>query len=63
MQAAAREAILQNLKDSGCDPDIIARFLTCQDTGKTKDSLRVPAIQRAALLDEVHASQACFTIQ
>ena len=58
MQAAAREAVLQNLKDAGCGSDIIARFMTCQDAGKTKDSLRVLAIQRAVLLDEVHASQA-----
>ena len=58
MQAAAREAILRNLKDPGCDPEVIARFMACQDAGKTKDSLRVLASQRAALLDEVHASQA-----
>ena len=58
MQAAAREAVLQNLKDAGCGPDIIARFMTCRDAGKTKDALRVLAVQRAALLDEVHASQA-----
>ena len=41
MQATTREALLQNLKDAGCDPDIIARFMTCRDAGKTKDSLRV----------------------
>ena len=58
MQATAREAVLQNLKDAGCDPDIITRFMVCQDAGKTRDSLRVPAAQRAVLLDEVHASQA-----
>ena len=58
MQADTREAVLQNLKDAGCTPDIIARFMTCQDAGKTKDSLRVLATQRAVLLDEVHASQA-----
>ena len=58
MQATTREAVLQNLKDAGCDPDIIARFMACQDAGKTKDSLRVLATQRAVLLDEVHASQA-----
>ena len=58
MQATAREAVLQNLKDAGCDPDIIARFMICQDAGKTKDSLRVLASHRATLLDEIHASQA-----
>ena len=58
MQAAAREAILRNLKDAGCDPEVIARFMACQDAGKTKDSLRVLAVRRAALLDEIHASQA-----
>ena len=57
MQATAREAVLQNLKDAGCDPDIIARFMTCLDAGKTKDSLRVLASHRATLLDEIHASQ------
>lgn len=58
MQTDSHEAILQNLKDAGCDPDIIARFMTCQDAGKTKDSLRVLASHRASLLDELHASQA-----
>ena len=58
MQTTMRESLLQNLKDAGCDPDIIARFMTCQDAGKTKDSLRVLAARRAALLEEVHASQA-----
>ena len=41
IQATTCEAVLQNLKDAGCNPDIIARFMTCQDAGKTKDSLRV----------------------
>ena len=58
MQAAAREALLQNLKDAGCSQDIIARFMTCQDAGKRKDSLQVLASHRATLLDELHASQA-----
>ena len=58
MQATTREDVLQNLKDAGCTPDIIARFMTCQDAGKAKDSLRVLATQRAVLLEEVHASQA-----
>ena len=58
MQTDSHEAMLQNLKDAGCAPDIIARFMTCQDAGKTKDSLRVLASHRAALLDELHTSQA-----
>lgn len=58
MQTTCHEAILQNLKDAGCDPDVIARFMICQDAGKTKDSLRVLASHRATLLDELHASQA-----
>ena len=58
MQTNSHEAVLQNLKDAGCSPDIITRFMTCQNAGKTKDSLRVLAVQRAALLDELHASQA-----
>ena len=58
MQATTREAVLQNLKDAGCGPDTIVRFMICQDAGKTKDSLRVLATQRATLLEDVHASQA-----
>ena len=57
MQTNAREAMLQNLKDAGCGPDIIARFMACQDAGDTKDSLRVLADHRAVLLDKLHASR------
>lgn len=58
MQTNSHEAMLQNLKDAGCGQDIIARFMTCQDAGKTKDSLQVLASHQATLLDELHASQA-----
>ena len=53
----SRDAVVKNLKDAGCDSDVISKFLTCRDAGRTHDSLRVLALHRASLLDELHASQ------
>ena len=52
-----QDALMQNLKDAGCPPELIDRFVICQDAGKTRDALRVLAAHRAVLLDEMHASQ------
>ena len=53
----SQDAVVKNLEDAGCSPDVISKFLTCRDTGRTRDSLRVLALHRASLLDELHASQ------
>ena len=53
----SQDAVVKNLEDAGCNPDIISRFLTYRDAGRTQDSLRVLALHRASLLDELHASQ------
>ena len=52
-----QEAVVNNLKDAGCTPEIIDKFLTCQNAGRTQDSLRVLALHRASLLEDLHASQ------
>ena len=53
----SQDAVVKNLRDAGCSPDVISKFLTCRDAGRTQDSLRVLALHRASLLDELHASQ------
>ena len=53
----AQDAVVKNLEDAGCSPDVISKFLTCRDAGRIRDSLRVLALHRASLLDELHASQ------
>ena len=52
-----QEAVVNNLKDAGCTPEIIDKFLTCRNAGRTQDSLRVLALHRASLLEDLHASQ------
>lgn len=52
-----QEAIVTNLKDAGCTQELITKFLTCQNAGRTQDSLRVLALHRASLLEDLHASQ------
>ena len=53
----SQEAMVQNLKAAGCGSEIITRFMTCQDAGKTQEALRVLALHRASLLDELHTSR------
>ena len=53
----SQDAVVKNLRDAGCAPDVISKLLTCRDAGRTQDSLRVLALHRASLLDELHASQ------
>ena len=52
-----QDAVIKNLEDAGCGPDVIPKFLAYRDAGRTRDSLRVLALHRVSLLDELHASQ------
>ena len=58
MQAhTTNEAVVKNLIDADCSEDIIARFMSYWNAGKTQDSLRVLALHRASLLEDLHASR------
>ena len=52
-----QEDIVQNLRDAGCDEDIISKFLECVEKGKKPESLRLLKRQRSELLDAVHKEQ------
>ena len=51
------KAVAENLKDAGCDADIIKRFIHLQETGKLKDSFLLLAKQRKQLLERIHKDQ------
>ena len=51
------KAISQNLKDAGCDADIINQFLQLQKEGRMSEGFRLLSKERRCLLDAVHAEQ------
>lgn len=51
------DAIVQNLKDAGCNPDIIERFMYLQAGGETEEGFRLLSKQRRRLLDTIHENQ------
>lgn len=51
------EAIIQNLKDAGCDSDTITAFIENIRSGKLNDGLKVLAAHRRSLLDDLHKEQ------
>lgn len=54
------EAIIQNLKDAGCDSEIIENFLADLQKGKETNGLKRLAAHRKNLLDSMHREQKCI---
>lgn len=52
-----REELRQNLKDAGCGPKVIERFLEELDAGAVGEQLALLSQQRRALLDKVHREE------
>lgn len=52
-----KEKLLRNLKDAGCNSDIIQRFLHLEKEGKRKEQFRLLALHRKELLEKLHVSQ------
>jgi len=53
----SEEALIQNLRDAGCEEKAIADFLDCIKKGRKVESLRLLKKQRSRLLDAVHEEQ------
>lgn len=51
------DAILQNLKDAGCEEDMIQEFMRYEHCECRKMQLCVLAKQRKRLLENIHAEQ------
>lgn len=50
-------ALIQNLKDTGCDAQTIENFMSDLHKGKEESSLKRLAIHRKKLLDSIHKEQ------
>ena len=48
------DAIIQNLKDAGCNQDIITAFIKDLKEGSIDDGMRLLAAHRRLLLEELH---------
>ncbi len=51
------EAALQNLRDAGCDEELIQRFQKCCEEGKEREGMRLLAKHRDELLEAMHREQ------
>lgn len=54
------EAIIQNLKDAGCDYETIENFMADLQKGKEANGLKRLAAHRKNLLDSLHREQKCI---
>ena len=53
----SKEAVIQNLEDAGCAPDIIACCMACMEQGKKKELLKQLEEHRKGLLHKVHEEE------
>ena len=53
----SREAVVQNLEDAGCAPDIIECCIACMEQGKKKELLKRLEEHRKGLLRKVHEEE------
>lgn len=53
----SREAVIQNLKDAGCGPDIIEDFLFYFDRNQIEKQLELLEAHRKQLLNIVHMEE------
>ena len=51
------QAVIQNLKDAGCDLETMERFLALEQTGQTREQLKLLSVHRKRLLDKVHEEE------
>lgn len=57
LQYGSREAVVQNLQDAGCTPELIACCLACMEQGQTQELLKRLEAHRANLLHRVHVEE------
>lgn len=52
-----REDLVQNLKDAGCNQDVINSYLDCSGCGDREGESKLLEHHRRQLLDEMHRCQ------
>ena len=53
----SQQAVIQNLKDAGCDKKTVAQFLAFGEEGNTQEQLKLLSVQRQQLLDRIHQEE------
>lgn len=53
----SKEAVIQNLKDAGCAPDIVQCCIACMEQGKKNELLKRLEEHRNGLLHKVHEEE------
>ena len=51
------QALLDNLEDAGCGPEVAERFLTLEKTGQHQEQLKLLSEHRRHLLDCLHREE------
>lgn len=51
------QAVVQNLRDAGCDEETVERFLALEAAGDRREQLRLLARHRRQLLERVHREE------
>lgn len=57
IEYGSKEAVVQNLKDAGCAPDIIEYCITCMEQGKKSELLKKLEDHRTGLLNRIHEEE------
>ncbi|MFQ9891590.1 MAG: hypothetical protein ACLRWH_00105 [Emergencia sp.] len=53
----ASDAVIQNLKDAGCEDEFIERFILALEDNQNKEVFSLLRRWRNSLLDEIHNNQ------
>ena len=53
----APRALLDNLRDAGCDAETAAQFMALEETGALPEQLRLLSAHRRQLLDQLHQAE------
>lgn len=57
LEGDSAQAVIQNLKDAGCDLETTERFLALEQAGQTREQLKLLSVHRKRLLDKVHEEE------
>lgn len=57
LEEKERDAVIQNLKDTGCSEGFVDRFLACYDKEEKEGQMKLLESWRADLLEQVHIGE------
>lgn len=57
LEGDSAQAVIQNLKDAGCDLETTERFLALEQAGQTREQLKLLSAHRKRLLNKVHEEE------